>query len=270
MSNKTIIITRPSGQAQQLSEMLQANLRTSGIAKVALPHMISLPLLTIVPKSDHALANQIATSLHTADLAIFVSPNAIECTMRLLEKSWQVLSDKPILIGVMGGSSLHALKNHGMTMADAPSKIIVPSDTAHWDSEGLWHELQKLQWNWADKKVVIFKGEGGREWLADTLIGAGAQLEAISVYTRIPLDLESPIWHDIREIDYAQSLWLLTSSEAVRHLGQVKLPIASASALCSHRNIADAARQIGFGEVLICEAGDDALMLATQTWLLAQ
>jgi uroporphyrinogen-III synthase len=124
-----------------------------------------------------------------------------------------------------------------------------------------------LQWDWSNKNVLIFKGEGGRDWLAETLKQAGAQVEAISVYARVPLDFNSPVWNDIHEMDFAKSLWLLTSSEAVRYLGQAKLPLDLATAICPHHNIADAAEQIGFGEVFACEPGDEALIAASQAWL---
>ena len=267
MSNRTIVITRPSGQARQLSEALQTSLLNSGFTKEAFPQIISLPLLTIAPKGDGILLEQITQSLKTADLAIFVSPNAIECTMRLLEQSWQDLSDKPVPVGVMGGSSMAALKNHGIGVESYPTKVILPQNNAQWDSEGLWAGLQKLNWDWSTKKVIIFKGEGGRDWLADTFKNVGAQVEAFSVYARVPLDLNSPAWNDIHEMDFAKSLWLLTSSEAVRYLGQAKLPIDLATAICPHHNIADAAEQIGFGEVLTCEPGDEALIAASQAWL---
>ncbi len=267
MSTKTIVITRPSGQARQLSEALQASLTKIGIATEFFPKIISLPLLTIVPKSDDGLTHEITEALQSADLAIFVSPNAIECTMRLLEKSWQDLSNHLIPVGVMGGSSMAALKNHGIGIEGSPTPVILPQDNAHWDSEGLWSELQKMHWNWLDKKVLIFKGEGGRDWLAEALKNAGAKVDAISVYARVPLDLNSPAWHAIHEMDFAQSLWLLTSSEAVRYLGQAKLPLDLATAICPHHNIADAAEQVGFGEVFTCEPGDEALIAASQAWL---
>ena len=267
MSNKTIVITRPSGQARQLSEALQASLLQSGFTPETTPQIISLPLLTIAPKSDDALVKQITTALKTADLVIFVSPNAIECTMRLLEQSWQDLSDKSLPIGVMGGSSMAALKNHGIGVESIPTKVILPQSNAQWDSEGLWAELQKLSWDWSTKKVIIFKGEGGRDWLAETLKNAGVHVESFSVYARIPLDLSNPIWNAIHEMDFSQSLWLLTSSEAVRYLGQAKLPLELAVAICPHHNIADAAEQIGFGEVLACEPGDEALVAASRAWL---
>ena len=272
MSTKTIIVTRPSGQARQLIEVLTKAIEASGVGKRSLPEILSLPLLTIVPKSDGHLADHIATTLSDADLAIFVSPNAIESVMRLLERDWQDFSKKIIPIGVMGGSSHLALRNHGVGSEDNPTPIIIPGNNENWDSEGLWKELQSLKWNWQGKKVVIFKGEGGRDWLADTLKKAGATVEAISTYTRVPLDIDNPAWQLVREMDLSKSLWLLTSSEAVRYLGEVMKDqfiqnLNVASALCPHHNIADAAEMIGFGEVFTSEPGDEALIKSTLAWL---
>ena len=273
MSTKTIVVTRPSGQARQLIEVLTSSIEQSGVAKRSLPEIVSLPLLTIVPKADHSLADHIATTLKDADLAIFVSPNAIECVMRLLERDWQDFSKKIIPIGVMGGSSKLALQNHGIGQEKNPTPVLIPKNNEQWDSEGLWQELQSLGWDFKNKKIVIFKGEGGREWLADTLLNAGATVEAISVYTRVPLDLANPAWHTIREMDFSKSLWLLTSSEAVRYLGQVvkdQFPegLQTASALCPHHNITEAAQAIGFGEVFTTESGDEALIKASLAWLM--
>ena len=272
MSTKTIIVTRPSGQARQLIEVLTKAIEASGVGKRSLPEILSLPLLTIVPRSDEHLADHIATTLSDADFAIFVSPNAIESVMRLLERDWQDFSKKIIPIGVMGGSSHLALRNHGVGSEDNPTPIIIPGNNENWDSEGLWKELQSLKWNWQGKKVVIFKGEGGRDWLADTLKKAGATVEAISTYTRVPLDIDNPAWQLVREMDLSKSLWLLTSSEAVRYLGEVMKDqftqnLNVASALCPHHNIADAAEMIGFGEVFTSEPGDEALIKSTLAWL---
>ena len=272
MSTKTIVVTRPSGQAHQLIEVLTRAIEASGVGKRSLPEILSLPLLTIVPKSDEHLADHIATVLGNADLAIFVSPNAIESVMRLLERDWQDFSKKIIPIGVMGGSSHLVLKNHGIGLEENPTPIIIPKSNENWDSEGLWQELGSLQWNWQNKRVVIFKGEGGRDWLADTLTKAGAAVEAISTYSRVSLNLDNPAWHLVREMDLSKSLWLLTSSEVVRYLGEVMKDqftqnLNAASALCPHHNIADAAELIGFGEVFTSEPGDEALIKSTLAWL---
>lgn len=282
MNAQTIIITRPVGQAHQLIELLNASLSNDELVKLGkqdLPKILSLPLLTIVPRGGVSvgsqvdpLLHQVVTALKNADLAIFVSQNAIECTMRLLEKSWQDLSKKVVPIGVMGGSSKLALQHHGIGLEEAPTTIVIPEKNENWDSEGLWKALQSLHGDWSGRKVVIFKGEGGRDWLADTLVSAGATVEAISVYARVPLSLDNPAWKALHEIDFSQSLWLLTSSEAVRYLGKViqdQFPQALlyASAICPHQNIGEAAKAIGFGKVFICEPGDDALIKASQVWL---
>jgi len=157
-------------------------------------------------------------------------------------------------------------------LEENPTPIIIPKNNENWDSEGLWQELQALQWDWEYKKVAIFKGDGGRDWLADTLRIAGASVEDISTYSRVPLDIDNPAWQTIREIDLSKSLWLLTSSEAVRYLGEVfkdqfTQNLNSACALCPHHNIADAAEVIGFGEVFNSEPGDEALVKSTLAWL---
>jgi uroporphyrinogen-III synthase len=245
------------------------------VAQRSLPEILSLPLLTIIPKDDEQLADHIASSLKDADLAIFVSPNAIESVMRLLERDWQDFSKKVIPIGVMGGSSALALKNHGIGVEDNATPVFMPRNNEQWDSEGLWAELQELKWDWPTKKIIIFKGEGGRDWLADTLKQAGATVEAISTYTRVPLSIDNPAWHAIQEMDFSKSLWVLTSSEAARYLGsitkeQLTQSLQSAAALCPHHNIADAARAIGFGDVFTTESGDTALIKATLAWLTIQ
>lgn len=271
MSTKSIVITRPSGQARQQVELLHKAMEQSGISPSSI-NIISLPLLMIVPKDNDQLADHIASALKDADLAIFISPNAVESVMRLLERNWQDFSRKIIPVGVMGGSSRLALNHHGVGIENTPTPVLMPQDNSQWDSEGLWQELQKLGWDWRTKKIVIFKGDGGREWLADTLTKAGANVEAISTYSRIPLDFNNPAWQSIRDVDFSTSLWVLTSSEAVRYLGNVVKDqfarnLHQATAICPHYNIADAAQAIGFGEVLTTEPGDDAIMKAALTWL---
>ena len=279
---KTIVVTRPVGQARQLIEMLQLGLdkeRQLCPEKSAEVKILSLPLLTIIPKGEEGdgqhsdpLADHIATLLQDADLVIFVSPNAIECTMRLLGRDWQDFSKRIIPIGVMGGSSKLALKHHGIGLEASPTEFFLPDSPERWDSEGLWETLQALNWDWSKRKIVIFKGEGGRDWLADTLKAAGARVEAISVYARVPLSLDSPAWQGVWEMNIAQSLWLLTSSEAVRYLGKViqerpQLDLLAASAICPHQQIGEAAKAIGFGKVFICEPGDQSLVNAAQVWV---
>jgi len=278
MKSTALVVTRPSGQASALMEALQAAIGSIAATRTGqdwqTPQILALPLLTIVPKSDPKLAAAIRTAMQTADLAVFVSPNAIECTMRLLGDDWQSIAQRTIPIGVVGQSSYHALERHGIgAEANLPTPIWMPSNPAQWDSEGLWDAIQKRFPSWAGRRVVVFRGDGGREWLADQMQSAGAEVEAIAVYSRIPLSESSPQWEKILHTNTDDALWILTSSEAVRHLGAVLKQqgrqdyLASASALCPHHNIARTAKEIGFAAVLECHSGDAALVSAAMRWL---
>jgi uroporphyrinogen-III synthase len=267
MPIQTVMITRPSGQAQQFIESLHTALQNSVTEHVRPAKIIALPLLEIAPNQDAALGQRILNALQEADLAIFVSPSAIECVLRLLNGPWQDRTPKLVPIGVMGAGSRQALQKHGIGLEVMPTPIYLPQDPACSDSDGLWNVLQQLHWRWPSKKVIIFKGEGGRDWLAKTLKETGATVDEIDVYTRIPLEAQDSIWKEVDRISLPQSLWLLTSSEATLHLARVMQEqfgktLQSATALCSHANIAATAKAVGFGGVVQTESGDAAVIQA--------
>ena len=267
-----IIVTRPTGQARRLTELIEV------ATKAVYPsvRMVSLPLLTIIPKNDLALLTQLRTALQHATLIIFVSPNAIECAMRAVDEahsSWEQLVNPGVKIGVVGQSSQEALIRHGL----ARESILVPAQDES-DSDGLWKILRTNITDWSKESVLIIKGEGGRETLIELLRSVGARLEILSIYSRIPLDLASPMWQSCAELDPRHTLWTLTSSEAVRHLGErcrelnriPRLAIENSSALCSHANIANAAQQIGFKNISVCEPRDESISQSAAAWLAEQ
>lgn len=269
----SLVVTRPSGQATGLIEALQTAI-TELPTKQQPQSIESLPLLTIAAKSDSKLPTAIQGALQTADLAVFVSPNAIECAMRLLGDAWQSIATKVIPIGVVGQSSRDALHRHGVGMEPgSPTPIWMPHNLAESDSEGLWRAIKDHFPNWAGLKVVLFRGDGGREWLVEQLQSVGAQVEVIAVYSRIPLRESSPHWDRVLNANTDDVLWILTSSEAVRHLGAVlkqqgrEAYLTNASALCPHHNIANSAKEIGFATVLECHPGDAALVKSVVAWL---
>ncbi len=272
MAQPAIIVTRPTGQARRLAELMGAG------AQAVCPsvRIISLPLLTIIPKNDYVLLTQLRNALQHVKLIIFVSPNAIECTMRAIAdsgSSWGQLVDPRVLIGVVGQSSKEALLRHGMN----EEFIVVPANDES-DSDGLWKALQTKITDWSNESVLIIKGDGGRETLIEQLRTAGAALELVSIYSRIPLDLTSALWQSCAELNPNHTLWTLTSSEAVRHLGHrcretnqiPKIVIQNGHALCSHVNIANAAKQIGFTNISVCEPRDESISQSAVAWLAEQ
>lgn len=271
----SIVVTRPRAQLLPLLDQLDEQTQALGIATRLYP----LPLLeieSVLPREQVASMHEVMSK---AELIIFVSPNAILTTYQLLRDAaldWP--SNKTI--GLMGGGSEAAL----LDLKTNPKKIIKPLNPLQWDAQGLWEELQSECSDWAGKRVVFIRGQGGRHTLIDHWQAAHAQLEVFEVYRRTPLSTNDFFWlsvqdglQSIKPLQQPQQspwLWMLTSSEAVRTIPQafkeLNIPLdmlSSFHALCSHPNIAKAAKEVGFGNIHSCLAGDEQLVEATILWI---
>ncbi len=257
-----IVLTRPLGQSMRLGELLSQQL----------PELkqIQLPLLSIVPNESPQDAKRLKELLPSIDLAVFVSPNAIECTMRLLGADWP----KTVALGVVGGGSVEALERRAITPENG-YKIYYPKLPENWDSEGLWAELQKVRTDWAKQHILFLKGSGGRAWLAEQLLHSGAQIHHLETYRRVPLSKDAPVWQTLKNTEAKDSACLITSSEGLRHLADVLKDsqpwgqewLNLALMICSHPRIAKTAEELGFKKVECCNAGDNQLVLASERWI---
>ena len=256
-----IVLTRPLGQSLRLGELLHR--------KFPMLEQIQLPLLSIVPNENPVDAKRLKELLPASDLAVFVSPNAVECSMRLLQSKWP----KSIPIAVVGGGSLEALSHHGIT-AEHGYTIYAPNNPSEWDSEGLWKILSQAQKSWAGKNILFLKGIGGRAWLGEQFLLQGAEIHSVSTYKRVPLASDSPAWLGLKKVMPSDSICVLTSSEAARHLAQFLKESASwaepwlneAMMLCTHERIAQICKELGFKNVDCCTPGDDQLLVKINQW----
>ena len=251
-----VVITRPQVQSQKLSNRLTKVFLEQG---VDLP-VITLPLLEIVPIDSQELASALHHALDQTEWVSFVSPNAFLMCDQLLKKfgwTWP----KHLSIAVVGGGSEQSILDSGIEYA----QIIKPQDTGSWDSEGLWEALLAGQPDWTNRRMVMIHGEGGRNFLSEHLKDAGAVIDEFAVYRRQGLSKEDIAWKSINPSEH--SVWVFNSSQAgdvlIKRLREFEMAeqfLQNETAIVSHPRILEKIQEIGFGEVLMIEPGDEQLI----------
>jgi uroporphyrinogen-III synthase len=232
-----IIVTRPAAQAAEWVADLQAH----GLLAVA------LPLIGIAPVEDASALRAAWSALAGRRLVTFVSPNAAQhfFAHRPAGMAWP----GNVLAGSPGPGTTRALVALGVP----PAQVVAPAaEAAQFDSESLWEQLRGR--DWGDAQVLVVRGDGGRDWLADQLRGAGAQVTHVTAYRRIAPRLgaaeQTVLTAALNEP--AAHLWLFSSSEAIDNLAQL-VPTGTewrpSRALATHPRIALRARQLDFGHV---------------------
>lgn len=244
-----VIVTRPAPQALPWVERL----RKLGVAAEA------LPLIGIGPAIDAEPLRAAWNDLPGCTLVMFVSANAVAhfFAARPPAAQWPVA----LLAGATGPGTSTALRAAGLAEAQI---VEPPADAPSFDSEALWSRLSGR--DWAGRRVLVVRGEDGRDWLADTLRERGAEPVFVTAYRRLPPTLDAigqALLHAAlaRPADY---LWFFSSSEAVAHL-RTLAPAADwrlARALASHPRIAEAARRAGFGGVDLVAPRPEAVAAA--------
>jgi uroporphyrinogen-III synthase len=235
-----VIVTRPAAQAADWVD----HLRASAIDAVA------LPLIGIAPVTDPSALLAAWRGLAQRDLVVFVSPNAAEQFFAL--RPHGVTWPAGPRAGSPGPGTTRVLVGLGVPA----SAIVEPADdAAQFDSESLWARLRTQDWQ--GRRVLIVRGDGGRDWLAQTLQAAGAQVEHVAAYRRLAPALDSDHAALLRAaLERPEAhLWFFSSSEAIDNLAAAPLVSdaptdwARARALATHPRIAARARQLGFARV---------------------
>ncbi|MET0517603.1 MAG: uroporphyrinogen-III synthase [Burkholderiaceae bacterium] len=225
----TLLLTRPRPQAADWLARLQA----LGVAAR------SLPLIEIVP-GQGAQAAAAWAALPAAALAMFVSPNAV--TQFFAARPPGPVWPAQTLAACVGPGSARALLDAGV-----PAALIVqpPPDSPSLDSEHLWPMLSARDWR--GRQVLLLRGEGGRDWLAERLREQGALTTAFSIYgRRCPqLDAGQQLLLDQALARPQQHIWLFSSAEAIGHLRTLAPPgqdWRGLRAIATHARIAERAR----------------------------
>jgi uroporphyrinogen-III synthase len=231
-----ILVTRPRDQAQSLALSIE---QAGGTA-------LRFPLLEIEAIQDTQALQQQVERLDLIDLAIFISPNAVKYGMDAIEKFGTL--PPALKIATIGQGSASALREYGVTVIIAP--------TEQFDSEGLLALLAEVK-GW---RVMIFRGDGGRELLGDTLKARGATVEYVTCYRR------SKPQGTVSTLLLADAI-TVTSSEALNYLHQMiatpeYLHLLNTPLFLPHPRIFDLAQKQGWTRAQLTEAGDAGLLSA--------
>ena len=239
-----IAVTRPREQAAHLMQAIE---RFGGRA-------LLFPLLEIAPAANQAALREQISRIAQFDLAIFISPNAVQYGMAAIRTAGAL--PPSLKIATVGQGSAKALRELGV------GDIIAP--TENFDSEGLL-ALPELQ-DVAGWRVLIFRGDGGRELLGNTLTARGAIVEYVTCYRRSKPQLDAAAL-----FDDAPDAITVTSSEALDHLwqmpdGNARTALRDLPLFVPHERIAELAHRQGWRQVLLTGAGDDGLVSGLVAW----
>lgn len=244
-----ILITRPVGQG----EALQARFEAKGAA------VLHFPTIEIAPVARSPELERSLEPMDSYHYAIFISPNAVEYAAELVD-----LASLPpkLKVAAIGPGTARALTARGR------KPDILPRDGANSEALLRLKSLNKV----SGKRILIVRGLGGRELLAETLEERGAYVEYAEVYRRnVPRvdQAELTQWFRKGKVD----MIAVTSRDALLNLERMLSPgltpyFKSAQLLVPSARMVKLAVALGVRRrpVIAGEATDTALVNATVNW----
>jgi len=240
----TVVVTRPRDQAVQLARRIE---HAGG-------KPLLFPLLEIKAVPNTKLLLEQISRLEQFDIAIFISPNAVRYGIAAIRSAGEIPPNLKIV--TVGQGSAKALLEKGITSVIAP--------TESFDSEGLLAlpELQHVS-GW---RVMIFRGDGGRELLGDALKSRGAMVEYATCYLR-----SKPQQNAAELLSAKPDAISVTSSEALGYLWEMMEDkdrglLRNTPLFVPHARIAKLAREQGWPNIHLTGSGDDGLISALIAW----
>lgn len=247
LAGRGVVVTRPAGEARRLCALI----REAG------GEPLLCPALEIRDAPDSAALDAVIARLQDFDLAIFISPSAVDKALTRIAARRTL--PPALRCAAIGPGGVRALARFGVTEVIAPA-----ADSARFDSETLLATdfLQDMQ----GKRVVIFRGDGGRELLGETLAARGARVQTVACYRR-----GKPTFDAAPLLDAwargAVAAVIITSSEGLAnfsdHVGAAGVAyLRDTPVIVPHPRIAAAARARGLRHIVASAAGDEAMAAA--------
>lgn len=227
LEGRRILVTRP----RELAAGLAALIAQAGGEPVL------YPAIEIRDPEDPRAARDALARAEEFDLAVFVSPSAVRKALELRARAWPAR----VRAAALGAGTRRELEARGVR------DVLAPAEGA--DSEALLAlpELQRVQ----GRRVLILRGAGGRELLAETLAARGARVSAVACYRRArPAGGAAPAG--------ALDAVCANSGEALENLAAlIGLERLRATPLIvPHERVARLARDMGCAAVAVSGPGD--------------
>ena len=247
LAGKRIVVTRPSGQAEGLCALI----REAG------GEPLEIPALEIRDLADPAPFFPVADRLESFDCAIFVSRNAVRKALALLGerragRPWPA----QLRVATVGAGSCEELEARGF------SAVIAPAGQS--DSEALL-ALSEFT-GVAGKRIVIFRGEGGRKVLGETLMARGAVVEHAVCYRRTLPGASRALLAAVWEAGKVDAV-LVSSGEGLANLLEMlgaggPRQLAGTALFVPHSRVAGEASRQGLERVIVAGPGDAEMAAA--------
>lgn len=212
-----------------------------------------MPLLVIEPLQHlSATAQQALEQLDSFHHIIFVSANAVRVGMERIKQRWSELPAQLISYCV-GAASAQLLQNYGVN-------AVYPAEAM--TSEGLL-ALPGLASS-AGERVLIVKGEGGREYLQQQLQAQGALVTALPVYRRRPQQYSDAQLQQL--LTQPPGAMLVNSGESLHNMVSLLERCGAtgefdAVLVVPGQRVAALAREMGFTDVEVARNATDVAML---------
>lgn len=256
--NIRVLVTRPAGQADRLVDVLE----DAGITASCLP-LLHLKAVTEIAKVE-AIKKQLL-QLSRQDFVIFISSNAVKYTAEFLAQhhlKWP--SSLPCI--PIGGATAKAIQDLGWLLegvVDGCVNSAVEHDKqcpdqaekklSAYSSEKLLAELSRL--HVSGKRITIFRGEGGRELLADNLTARGASVDYSEMYMRqhpsySSEEFEQALGQDLAAILFASGETLENFNRHIQRDG-LQAKVENLPVIVPSERIKSLAEQQGFKNILI-------------------
>lgn len=241
LQDRYIAVTRPLDQAKRLTALIE---QAGG-------HAIPFPLIAIAPLENYTLFELQLEKLRDYDWVIFISSNAVQYGLPRLLQRFNPMPEG-LRFAAIGPATAAELKKFGI------DDTLIPAH--RFDSEALLAlpDMQQV----ASRKIMIFRGVGGREVLAETLRQRGAHVEFAECYRRTNPQSDLHALDRRRQQGELDAI-VVTSSEAMRHLLQLGAGCdwLSSMPLCvNHERVAELPQQRGMRVTAAGASGDEAML----------